>query len=126
MKKTVFAAFYAFILILQSLFFLFLFFASGHQFEINDIEEIKMFIEIGCFLLSAVALLNYRRFSAGSYLLIIMFIALQTCYVDYYIEISEVNFVGSQLIVTYFILIGLTSLNLYFLYLQVRSKFLTK
>ena len=110
-------------LLLLSLYLLFLFLASGHRLNFEDLAEIKLLLEILIFLITAVSLFfRKRNFLFGNALLIVLLILVQLSFIDFYIEISDVEYGDEKPIMILMLLFLLFVSNLFLIYSQIKIR----
>jgi len=108
-------------LLLLGLYLLFVLLAGGHRLNIEDFRELKLPIEILIFFLAAFALFfRGRNFLFGNETLIVLLILVQLSFIDFFIEISDVEY-GDEKPVVFFILFFLLFVsNLFLIYSQIK------
>jgi len=120
--KNVVINIHAIALSILSLYLLFLFLASGHTLNFEDFAQIKLLLEVLIFLIAAVALIFRRRnFLFRNIVLIVLLILVQLAFIDFYIEISDVEYVDEKPVIFFILFSLLFASNLFLIYLQIRS-----
>lgn len=121
--KNVVISIHAIALLLLSLYLLFLFLASGHRLNFEDFAQIKLLVEILIFLLAAVALFfRKRNFLFGNTVLIVLLILVQLSFIDFYIEISDVEYENEKPVIILMLLFLLFVNNLFLIYSQIKIR----
>ncbi|HEX6171636.1 MAG TPA: hypothetical protein VFZ33_18255 [Chitinophagaceae bacterium] len=114
---------HAIALLLLSLYLLFLFLASGHSFNFEDFVQIKLLLEILIFFIAAVALFfRKRNFLFGNTALIVLLILVQLSFIDFCIEISDIEYGDEKPIVILMLLFLLFISNLFLIYSQIKVR----
>ena len=121
--KNVLINIHAIALLLLSLYLLFLFLASGHRLNFEDFAQIKLLLEILIFFIAAVALFfRKRNFLFGNTALVVLLILVQLSFIDFYIEISGVDYGDEKPIVILILLFLLFLSNLFLIYSQIKVR----
>ena len=121
--KNVLINIHAIALLLLSLYLLFLFLASGHRLNFEDFAQIKLLLEILIFFIAAVALFfRKRNFLFGDTALVVLLILVQLSFIDFYIEISGVDYEDEKPIVILILLFLLFLSNLFLIYSQIKVR----
>lgn len=114
---------HAIALLLFFLYLLFLFLASGHRLNPKDFAQMKLLLEILIFFLAAVALFfRKRNFLFGNVVLIVLLILVQLSFIDFFIEISDVEYDDEKPVIILVLLFLLFVSNLFLIYSQIRIK----
>lgn len=105
------------------LYLLFLFLASGHRINFEDFTQLKLLFEIFIFFSAGVTLFfgkrnNYFR----NTLIIILLILVQISFVDFYLEISDVEYGGEKPVISFMLLFIFFASNLFLIYSQIKLK----
>jgi len=116
MKTKLVTASYSAALILFSLSEIFMMLASGHEILIEDLSQMKVIIECVIFFFTAIALLFLSKLLSKNYVLIILLYAVQLSLVDYYIDISNVNYGANKPYFIFWILLFLSVINILCIY----------
>ena len=110
-------------LLLFGLFLLFLVLASGHRLNFEDFRETKLPIEILIYFIAAVALFfRKRNFLFGNTVLIVLLILVQISFIDFYIEISDVEYGDEKPIIILMLFFLLFVSNLFLIYSQIKQR----
>ena len=121
--KNILINIHAIAFLLFSLYLLFLFLASGHRLNFEDFAQIKLLIEILIIFLAAMALFfRKRNFLFGNKMLIILLILVQLSFIDFYIEISNVEYGDEKPIFTLVLLFIIFISNLFLIYSQIKLR----
>lgn len=121
--KNVVINIHAIALLLLSLYLLFLLLASGHRLNFEDFAQIKLLLEILIFFIAAVALFfRKRNFLVGNTALVVLLILVQLSFIDFYIEISDVEYGDEKPIVILILLFLLFVSNLFLIYSQIKIR----
>ena len=121
--KNIIINIHAVFLLLLSLYLLFLFLASGHRLNFKDFAQIKLLFEILVFLIASIALFfRKRNFLFGNTVLIILLILVQLSFIDFYIEISDVEYGDEKPIIILMLLFIIFVSNLFLIYSQIKLR----
>lgn len=111
-------------LLLLSAYFLLLLLASGHRINFDDSSQLRFIIEMVIFLIGSIYLLARRSFVLQQFDLlgVLLLVFVQISFLDFYSEISAVEYDGSPPVI-FFILFGLLfASNLFLIYRQFRNR----
>lgn len=121
--KNIIINIHAVFLLLMSFYLLFLFLASGHRLNFEDFPQIKLLFEIVIFLTTAVALFfRKRNFLFGNVMLIVLLILVQLSFIDFYVEISVVEYGDEKPVLFFLLFFLLFASNLFLIYSQIKTR----
>lgn len=110
-----------FLLLLLSLFLLLLFLGSGHDLSINDSSQLKLLIEILLFFGAGIGLFFKRRNNAHVKIIILL-ILVQICFIDFFIDISSVEYGEDRPTLILILLTVIFFSNLFIIYSFLNTK----
>jgi len=118
--KNILSNVHAYALLLLSFYLLFVFLASGHGLNLKDFAQIKLFIEVLLFFFAAILLISGKKNKIfGNVMLIIVLILVQLSFIDFYIEISEVEYGAEKPVIFLTLLFLLFVNNIFFIYINI-------
>ena len=121
--KNVLINIHAIALLLLSIYLLFLFLGSGHRLNFEDFVQIKLLLEILIFFIAAVTLFfRKRNFLFGNTAITVLLILVQLSFIDFYIEISDVEYADERPVVILMLLFLLFLSNLFLIYSQIKER----
>ena len=120
--KSIIANIQAVALLLLSLYLMFLFLASGHGVNFEDVAQVKLLLEILIFFITGIALFfSKRNFLVGNVTSIVLLILVQLAFIDFYIEISDVEYGNEKPIIILILLFLFFVINLFLIYSQIKA-----